>query len=633
MKRIFFSAFLIATVALISACGDDPGFDKFAPSPMASIKVVNAVSDSPPLYTEFGTQALGTAAFGQSTEITSIIPDLARTTTVSYIQDNQLENIADFLVTVPLDGQKTLILTGTMENLQMVEILTPPPDPEALKTTLTVVNAASLYDQPITFFMEDAASAEDRTILESVENASASSTINIAPSERSILSAEDAEGNRLFTSRDFMIIEGTSPTIVLIDSFGPNESPVSGIYTVAAGTTNFPDARFSASVRILNAIPDRTSIDVYQRTVSSSSPTVVNVLAEPTAETGTFNVSVERLAVSESYQTLATFESATTEIGTGTLTITNGDNRIDLPIDSTNSTAEGIVATISASEADVAAIIIEDSEAGFRLLLSTLGFKQNNQTEITVSDDDGDNEDNAGLSQLSSSQLEIVTEASNAQYTINGVQGEAPSNAVTDLIENVTLFLISAPTDATPVTIEITAQTLIAEDLLFGDISEYGLSTAGNVIFTATDANDFESSIYSEALTLTDNRYHMLAITGLEQELDGAIANEEKRPVKTLSSLAILHAAPSTPLLDIYVLPSSTTIGESDPTGDNIAPLLTGQFGLSPDSFTVSVTESSSETVISGPLTIDATPYSLFKIILLDAPGGGGPIQMLTVDL
>ena len=66
----------------------------------------------------------------------------------------------------------------------------------------------------------------------------------------------------------------------------------------------------------------------------------------------------------------------------------------------------------------------------------------------------------------------------------------------------------------------------------------------------------------------------MLAITGLGDELDGAIADEETRPVKTLSSLAILHAAPSTPLLDVYVLPSSTSISDSDPTGNNIVPLL-----------------------------------------------------------
>ena len=633
MNRIFVSALLVVTVALISGCGDDPGFDKFAPSPSASIKVINAVSDAPSLYTEFGTQTLGSAAYGESSDITSIIPDLARTTTVSYIKDNQLENIADFIVSVPLDGLKTLILTGTMDDLKLIEVLAPPPDPAAVETTLTLVHASSIYDQDITFYIEDVANSEDRRFLETVQPGSASAVIDIAPSARSILSAEDNEGNRLYTSRDFVITEGVSPTIALIDSFGPSESPVTGIYSVAAGITAFPDADFSASVRVLNAIPDRTSIDVYQRTVSSSSPAVVSVLAEPTAETGTFEITVERLAVAETYQTLAAFEASDTEIGTGTLTITNGTNSVDLAIDSTNATLEGIVSTISASEADIAAVIIEDSEGGFRLLLSTLDFKQSNQTEITVSDDDGDNEDNAGLSQLSSIQLEIVNEALSAQFTVDGTPREADSNAVTGLIEDATLFLISAPADAITVTLEITPQILIAEDLLFGDISAYLPSDAGNVIFTATDANNLESPIYTESLTLVDNQYHMLAITGLGDELDGAIADEETRPVKTLSSLAILHAAPSTPLLDVYVLPSSTSISDSDPTGNNIVPLLTGQFGLFPDTFTISVTESSSETVIGGPLTIDAAPYSLLKVVLLDAPGGGEPIQVVLVDL
>ena len=631
MNRIFVSAFLVVTVALISGCGDDPGFDKFAPSPSASIKVINAVSDSPPLYTEFGTQTIGNAAFGEASDITSIIPDLARTTTVSYIKDNRLENIADFLVPVPLNGLKTLFLTGTMDNLQLVEVLAPPPDPAVIETTLTLVHAASAYDQAITFFLEDIANNEARKILETVQPGSASTAIVITPSEKSILSAEDEDGNRVYTSREFIITEGVSPTIALIDSFGPSESPVTGIYNVNAGTTAFPDTTFNASVRVLNAIPDRTSIDVYQRSVTSSNPPIVSLLAEPTAKTGTFEVTVERLAVSETYQTLAAFESGTAEVGTGTLTITNGTNSVELTIDSTNATAEGIVSAISGSEADIAAVLIEDSEGLFRLLLSTLDFKQSNQTEISVSDDDGNNADAAGLSQISSTQLEIVTEALSAQFTVNGASEEASSNAVTELVEDVTFFLISAPTDPTTVTLEITPQVLIAEDLLFGDISEYRSSATGNVIFTATDADNLETPIYSEALNLADNRYHMLAITGLGADLDAAIANEEKRPVKTLSSLAILHAAPSTPLLDVYVLPSSTTISDSDPTGNNIVPLLTGQFGLLPDTFTISVTESSSETVIGGPLTIDAVPYSLFKIVLLDAPGGGAPIQVLTV--
>ncbi|MGB1537865.1 MAG: hypothetical protein ACPHAN_09120 [Pseudomonadales bacterium] len=631
MNRIFVSAFLVVTVALISGCGDDPGFDKFAPSPSASIKVINAVSDSPPLYTEFGTQTIGNAAFGEASDITSIIPDLARTTTVSYIKDNRLENIADFLVTVPLNGLKTLFLTGTMDNLQLVEVLAPPPDPAVIETTLTLVHAASAYDQAITFFLEDIANNEARKILETVQPGSASTAIVITPSEKSILSAEDEAGNRVYTSREFIITEGVSPTIALIDSFGPSESPVTGIYNVNAGTTAFPDTTFNASVRVLNAIPDRTSIDVYQRSVTSSNPPIVSLLAEPTAKTGTFEVTVERLAVSETYQTLAAFESGTAEVGTGTLTITNGTNSVELTIDSANATAEGIVSAISGSEADIAAVLIEDSEGLFRLLLSTLDFKQSNQTEISVSDDDGNNADAAGLSQISSTQLEIVTEALSAQFTVNGASEEASSNAVTELVEDVTFFLISAPTDPTTVTLEITPQILIAEDLLFGDISEYRSSATGNVIFTATDADNLETPIYSEALNLADNRYHMLAITGLGADLDAAIANEEKRPVKTLSSLAILHAAPSTPLLDVYVLPSSTTISDSDPTGNNIVPLLTGQFGLLPDTFTISVTESSSETVIGGPLTIDAVPYSLFKIVLLDAPGGGAPIQVLTV--
>ena len=321
----------------------------------------------------------------------------------------------------------------------------------------------------------------------------------------------------------------------------------------------FPNETFTASVRILNAVPDQTAIDLYQRSAQSSTPGIVSIEADAAASSGSYTVSVQQLAIPETYQTTTGFDTSDTVVGTGTLVITNGETITDVLIDDASASLDGIATAINTGNPSALAGIITDSEGKALLQIATLDYQDSNQLIITVIDADGNDTDEIGLSQLATNQLSIITPAVNAQVTLDGTVFERSTNAITDLISDVTLYLLATSPADTLVELDISEPSLVAEDLLFSDVSPYFTTATGSVIFTATIANDPSTVLFSDRFSLEKNQHHMLAISGTGDNVSARITAEEYRPVATESRLSILHAAPSASVLDVYVLKSDVT--------------------------------------------------------------------------
>jgi len=311
--------------------------------------------------------------------------------------------------------------------------------------------------------------------------------------------------------------------------------------------------------------------------------------------------------------------------------MTNGETSTEILIEAASASVEGIANAINTADGDATAVVITDANDQVFLQIATLNYQESNQLSIVVDDDDESDSDAAGLSLLATPQLSITTPAASAQLTVDGSLFERSSNAITDIVSDVTLFLLATSPADTEVEIEITQQSLVAEDLLFADVSSYFNSATGTVIFTATTANDPNAVLYSDGFTLERNQYHMLAISGLGDSISAAIATEERRPVATESRLSILHAAPSIAQVDVYLIKSDANLENSNPIGNNIVPLVTGQFGLAQDTFTLTVTEPESKTVLAGPASIDSEANGFFRYIVLDAAGGGTPLQLIRI--
>lgn len=636
MKRTLLLTAYLACLLVITSCGEDPGYDKFAPSPSGSIRYVNAVTDAPSLVVEFGTQSLGNTPFGQFSSINSVIPGLARDTQISYVKDNQLEVVTTLSISVPEDQLKTLILTGTLANLSVIEVIedTAQPADTDTSTTLRIANAAGTLNDAIALTIFDATASETPIAELLLESGAISEVLTVESTNTLSIRATNTNGDILWTSNDFPVATGVRPIIVLLDTFGPstNQSPIQGLYATLGDSFDFPNETFTASVRVLNAVPDQTAIDLYQRSARSSTPGIVSVAAAAAASSGSYRVSVQQIAIPETYQTTNGFEASTTIIGTGTLIMTNGETSTEVLIDTESASVEGIVNAINAAEGDATAVVITDAEGQVYLQIATLDYQESNQLSIAVDDDDDSDSDDAGLSVLATAQLSIIIPAASAELTVGGNAFERSSNAINDIISDVTLFLLATSPADSEVEIEITQQSLVAEDLLFADVSPYFNSATGSVIFTATTANDQDAVLYSNAFTLEKNQHHMLAVSGLGDAVSAAIAAEEHRPVATESRLSILHAAPSSSQVDVYIIKSDANLENSNPAGNNIVPLVTGQFGLAPEPFTLTITEPESKTVLAGPANIDSVANGFFRYIVLDPAGGGTPLQLIKLE-
>jgi len=215
----------------------------------------------------------------------------------------------------------------------------------------------------------------------------------------------------------------------------------------------------SALSNFLDAVDELGDEDLYQgRTVSIGDRDLVAASADETAQTGNYQLQIESIASAHKVATQAV-ASGTTEVGTGTLTIHLGSSSFDVEIDSDNNSLAEIRNAINNSEANigVTASIIND-DTGARLVLTSDQTGVDNLVSVTAADDDGNDRDLAGLSQLVYDPNDVnalgdggvvhdgleLAEASNATVYIDGLTVTSASNTIDNVIEGVSIDLLGA---------------------------------------------------------------------------------------------------------------------------------------------------------------------------------------------
>ena len=207
-----------------------------------------------------------------------------------------------------------------------------------------------------------------------------------------------------------------------------------------------------------------------QFTTSSSDTTKATISATSSASPGSYQLAVTNLA---SAQTLAsgTFSATTDTLGTGTLTIAIGTpsysgstyssfsqtSSVDITIDSSNNTLAGVRDAINNAGAGVNASILKNGD-NYQLLLSlckNTGLSKS--MSISVSGDgDGQIRTMTGCRSwpFNSSDRNLTQYAAGAMqnFSINGLAVSSASNTVTDVIDGVTLNLLSATSRQLPST-------------------------------------------------------------------------------------------------------------------------------------------------------------------------------------
>jgi flagellar hook-associated protein 2 len=292
-----------------------------------------------------------------------------------------------------------------------------------------------------------------------------------------------------------------------------------------------------------------------QFTTSSSDTTKATISATSSASLGSYQLAVTNLA---SAQTLAsgTFTATSDALGTGTLTIAIGTpsysgstyssfsqtSSVDITIDSSNNTLAGVRDAINNAGAGVNASILKNGD-NYQLLLVSEETGLSNSMSISISGDSvGGDTDNDGLSQLafnsSGSQLTQYAAGANANFSINGLAVSSASNTVTNVIDGVTLNLLSATSSAITIDVKTDTDTIVADvqafvdkynayASLFKDLTKYDVTTgtAGALQGDST-ARAVMSQIRSELgrpVTGLTGSYRSLADVGITIDKSGVM--------------------------------------------------------------------------------------------------------------
>lgn len=199
-------------------------------------------------------------------------------------------------------------------------------------------------------------------------------------------------------------------------------------------------------------------------TVTSSATAVAGATAQAGTTPGVYGLTVQSLAQAHRIYS-STFSETSAIVGSGAIAIDRGSFdgttftangsmptvTITIPA---NATLTGIRDAVNSANTGITASIINDG-TGYRLVLGANDAGAANGMRIRVTDDDANNTDAAGLSQLaydpeapaSSGKNMIQARAgANASFTIDGLPMTRPSNSVSDAVTGITFSLAGTGT-------------------------------------------------------------------------------------------------------------------------------------------------------------------------------------------
>ncbi|HBH39931.1 MAG TPA: flagellar cap protein FliD [Curvibacter sp.] len=183
---------------------------------------------------------------------------------------------------------------------------------------------------------------------------------------------------------------------------------------------------------------------------TSSNKDYVSASAIGGTQATSFSVEVQSLARARA--TASQSLPAGAALGQGTLTLTVNGTAVNIEVGAADTLA-GIAGKINGSAAGVTATILNDG-AGERLLLTSKATGLSGAFALTVSDVDGNNADDLGLSRLLFNTTETKT-AADAQATINNIPVTSSTNTFTNVVSGVTLTAAKETEAGKPVTITV----------------------------------------------------------------------------------------------------------------------------------------------------------------------------------
>ena len=337
-------------------------------------------------------------------------------------------------------------------------------------------------------------------------------------------------------------VESLVAQLVLAD-VGPAESRLnSSEATYQAELSAYGVAKSALAAFQTTAVTASSASSFQGKTATTSLYSAVTATAADGALSGSYDIEVSSLATSQSLAS-GSFATTTDVVGTGTLSIAlgtttsdggappvytftpkTGTTAVDVVIDGSNQTLSGVRDAINAAGAGVTASIVNDG-SGYRMVLTSDATGAENSLNITVTGDgDGDNTDNAGLSQLAyhaaDASFRHLTEnraAADAAFSVNGLAITSASNSITTAIDDMTFTLKEVTT--APVTIAVTDNIATAKSAVTGFVSAYN-----DVILTLGGLTQYDAELQTASVLTGDATLRTLN-SNLRNLMNDSVAN------------------------------------------------------------------------------------------------------------
>ena len=309
------------------------------------------------------------------------------------------------------------------------------------------------------------------------------------------------------------------------------------------------------------------------RTASSASALSARVSDESvltastvfTAEEGRHSIEVEALAQGHALASTA-FSDIKSVVGTGTLSFTfgtasydendvltgfvNNDEKTTHDVVITDGSLEGIRDAVNSADIGVTASVVNVGSEGYKLLFSADDVGAKNSLEISVTDNETDNVDMAGLSQLAygvgNVNMSETLAAQDASILYNGLSVSRDSNTVSDLIKGVTLNLntVSEAGVTTDVTVSksLTSIKTKVNDFVAGynqlvsaisSLTDYNADTGvGAILQGDSVTRNIENLLRKElfgSVKIGDNDDLTLAGVGITTASDGTLTIDNNK--------------------------------------------------------------------------------------------------------
>ncbi|MEK7679046.1 MAG: flagellar filament capping protein FliD, partial [Deltaproteobacteria bacterium] len=284
-------------------------------------------------------------------------------------------------------------------------------------------------------------------------------------------------------------------------------------------------------------------------------------------------------------------------VGTGTLSIQVGSAAaVNVTIDSSNNTLNGIRDAVNLANAGVKASVINDG-AGYRLVIASNTTGASNAVSVAVADDDLNNTDASGLSALSYTtgayNLTASQTAKDAILIVDSLTVTRSSNTISDLISGVTITLKKDSAGATH-TLTLSKDTDDLKSKINSYVSSYNKLMSEIKAQKGTQAK--KGPMYSESttdnlmnnlrqVTITDYSGSTLAAMGVTHDkygvlsldatrFDAALAGNESGVIATLNSMASSFETAMTGYMNVFIPTRkdgySKTVTQIDKKMDNI---------------------------------------------------------------